>query len=222
MRRPAATAAALAAIALAVRAAIVPAVPLSAEEIAGACANAEGLAHCGRLIEAIQLERLPDLATRDGDVLYVTLYPSGRTMFADAASARETRTYALWDYLDPVNIAVIYTTRGDEAAFVLLQRASGRTFEVPAEPRLSPDRQRLVTADFCAEGCRNEVAIWRVGRDGVRKEGAWSPPEAWRDATARWRSADTVVVEYTRAGDAAPRTLERRLGEPGWTRLGEP
>lgn len=200
----------------------VAAVALTAEELTAACGNAEGLAHCGRLVEAIQMRRLPNLASRDGDLLYVTLYPSGRTMFADTASPGEARTYALWDYLDPVNVAVIYATRGDDAVFVLLQRASGRTVEVPAEPKLSSDRQRLLTADFCPERCRNEVAVWRVTRDGIRKEGAWSPRETWSDATAQWKSPDSIVIEYTRAGESVTRTLERRLGEPGWTRLGEP
>lgn len=198
---------------------IAAAVPLTPEEIASTCAGADGLAHCGRLIEAIQLKRLPGLAVREGDALHVSLFPSGRTSFQDAPEA--DRAYSLWDYLDPVNIAVIYVAHGDEASFLLLQRANARTFELPAEPKLAPDRQRIVTADFCAQGCRNEVAIWRVDRQGIQKESTFAPREPWADATARWKSADVVVIDYTPAQGAAS-SLERRLADPGWVRSGKP
>lgn len=195
---------------------------LTAPEVAAACANADGLAHCGRLIEEIQSKRLPGLATREGDTLHITLYPSGRASFSDTEASNGGRSYSLWDYLDAVNMAVIYVVRGDDASFVLLQRTNGRTFEVPSEPRLAPDRQRLVTADFCESRCTNEVAIFRVGRDVVRKEATWKPVEVWADATARWKSGDTVEIEYTRNGDATTRTLERRVDAPGWTRVAQP
>lgn len=198
------------------------AVPLGPEELTRVCAGADGLAHCGRRVEEIQLARLPNLATREGDVLHVTLYPNGRTSFADTTEPNGGRTYALWDYLDAVNMVVIYVTQGDDASFLLLQRTNGRTFEIPAEPRLSPDRLRIVTADFCPAQCSNEIAVWRVARDGVRKELRWSPRERWSDASARWKSPDGLEIEFSRADDTAARTIERRLGDPGWTRLGPP
>ncbi|MEP6656101.1 MAG: hypothetical protein ABJC33_02640 [Betaproteobacteria bacterium] len=198
------------------------AVALTAAEVAAACAGADGLAHCGRLIEDIQSKRLPALAVREGDTLHLTLYPSGRTSFADTPAPNGGRSYSLWDYLDSVNIAVLYVVQGDDASFALLQRTSGRTYEVPAEPRLAPDRQRLVTADFCESRCTNEVTLFRVSRDAVRKEASWKPAEAWIDATVRWKSADILEIEYTRSGDATTRTLERRLDATGWTRVAQP
>ena len=47
------------------------------EHVLELCLHAEGPAHCGRLIEAEQMKTLPDLATRDGDTLRVTMFPSG-------------------------------------------------------------------------------------------------------------------------------------------------
>ena len=205
---------------LASTAADVCAVPLTVEELAATCANADGLAHCGRLVEEIQLKRLPGLAVRDGDTLHVNLYPAGRTSFSDARDA--DRSFSLWDYLDPVNAVVLYVAHGDDASFLLLQRTTGRTFEFPAEPKLSPDRQRLLTADFCPSGCRNELTTWRIDRQGVRKEASWAPSERWADASARWKSADAVVVDYTRAADQSSGSIERRLAEPGWVRIATP
>jgi len=198
------------------------AAPLAPDEIATLCAQADGSAHCGRLVEGVQLKRLPNLAAREGAALKVSLYPAGTATFADTEALNGGRSYSLWDSLDPINAVLLYTTDGDAVTFTLLQRTNGRSFELPAEPRVSPDRQRLVTADFCETRCVNELAVWRVTRDGVRKEYAWKPREAWVDAAASWKDEDTVVVEYTPAGTAKPGTLERRLADPGWQRVAAP
>ena len=195
------------------------AAPLAVDEIAALCAGADGPAHCGRKVEEVQLKRLPSLATRDGATLRVSLYPSGMLPFTDKEAPAGGRFYSLWDFLDPINAVVLYTVDADDAKFTVVQRANGRQIELPAEPRASPDRQRLVTADFCPKRCVNEVAVWRVGRDGIRKELAWRPAEAWDDALATWTDADTLAVEYTIAGQTATKTLTRKLNDAGWQRV---
>jgi hypothetical protein len=200
----------------------VHATPLTPREVATTCAEADGPAHCGRLVEAVQLKRLPSLAVREGAALRISLFPSGAATFTDTEALNGGRTFSLWDAYSEINAVLLYTTDGDTIGFTLLQRASGRTVELPSEPRVSPDRQRLVTADFCATRCANELAVWRVLRDGVRKELAWSPTAAWEDATADWKDSDTVVIEYTAAGAAKQAALERRLSDAGWRRASGP
>jgi len=117
---------------------------------------------------------------------------------------------------------LLYTTDGDTVTFTLIQRNGGRRIELPNEPVLAPDRQRLVTADFCPTRCVNELAVWRVTRDGVHKELAWKPREAWADAGVQWKSAETLVVEFTPAGNGKAGVVERRLTDPGWQRLTAP
>jgi hypothetical protein len=198
------------------------AAPLSPDEVASRCAEAEDSSHCGRLIEEVQLKRLPNLAVRDGTTLRISLYPAGVATFADTEALNGGRSYSLWDYLDPINAVLLYTTDGDAVTFTLLQRVNGRKYELPTEPKLSPDRQRLVTADFCESRCVNELAVWRVSRDGVRKEYRWQPAETWIDAVAAWKDADTLVIEYTAAGASKPAVRERRLSDPGWIRATAP
>jgi len=220
-RAPGATAAGLA-LAAAFVALAANATPVTSQEIATICAEAEDPSHCGRLVEAVQMKRLPALAAREGTVLKVSLFPSGTVTFADTEALNGGRTFSLWDAYSEINAVLLYTTDGDNIGFLLLQRTNGRTVELPSEPRISPDRQRLVTADFCASRCVNELAVWRVSREGVRKELVWSPAATWADATATWKDPETIVVEYTAAAAATPAALERRLGDADWRRAGAP
>lgn len=195
------------------------AAPLTRAEIETACTGAEDAAHCGRLIETLRLPRLPGLARRDGNKLIVSLFPSGSTAFTDSDDPVNGRSYSLWDYLDGINSVVIYVTAGDNASFALLQRTTGRLVDLPAEPRLSPDRQRLAVVDVCAQHCGNEIAVWRVTRDGFRKELRWTPGTAWSDAGATWSDADTLQIEFNVDPAGAAATIARKLSDPTWTRI---
>jgi hypothetical protein len=206
----------LAAAALAAAAAMAHAAAPTPADIAALCANAEDQAHCGRLVEAQQLPRLAGLAVRDGDELRVSLYPSGTASFRDAVRVTGAQTYSLWDSLDRINAVLLFTTDGDRSGFLLLTRANGKQYRLPAEPVLAPDRQYLVTADFCTEGCDNEVALWRVTRDDVRKDRVLRPGVAWSDVTATWRDSDTIVIEFKRNGDDAPQRLQLAPGDSRW------
>ena len=190
----------------------------TAVQVGELCKDAEDQAHCGRLIEQAQIKRLPGMAERNGDELRITLFPTGVATFRDSVPVTGAKTFALWDYLDRINAVVLFATDGDQTGFVLLQRTNGKQFRLPSEPTLSPDRQYLVTADFCASGCEGELAVWRVTRDDLRKTLAWKPPAPWSDANATWKDADTLRIEYTVDGETAPRTVERRLDASGWSK----
>lgn len=207
--------AALAVAALAV-AAGAAAIPPTREEVIAWCTDADGMAHCARKIEEQQMKRLPGLAKRDGNDLDVALFPSGTRRFSDVDRAVDPISFALYDSLDPINAVLIYKIAGDRASYVLLQRAGNRVTELPSEPALAPNRQRLATADFCESGCANELTVWRVTREGVVRELVHRPAERWSDAIPRWKDAETVVVEYDAPDGGARRTFERRLSQAGW------
>jgi hypothetical protein len=198
------------------------AAPLSTDELAAACSGADGSANCARRVEDIQLKRLPNLAVREGDTLKVSLYPTGVVTFTDTEALHGGRTFALWDFVSEINAVVLFMTDAGNASFVFLQRTNGRRQDLPAEPKLSPDRARIATADFCASSCLNELAVWRVTKDGVQKELSWKPAQPWEDAGVAWKDAGTLVVEYTPAGASVGVKLERRLADPGWRRHDAP
>ena len=195
------------------------AAPLSQAELTKLCSEAEGVAHCGRLVEAEQLKRLPGLAVREGNTLRVTLFPTGNVTFTDVDTPSGGSSFALWDHYSAINATLLFTTKDDDAGFVLLQRATGKQTPLPSEPALAPDRQRFATADFCETRCENRLVVWRIARDGVSREVEWKPADAWADAAVRWQDPTTLVVEYTPVGASEPKTLERKLGEAGWISL---
>jgi hypothetical protein len=192
-------------------------ISLPAAQVAELCANAEDQAHCGRLIEDVQLKRLPGLAVRDGDDLKVSLFPSGVTTFRDSVAITGAKSFTLWDYFDRINAVVLFTTDGDQTGFVLLQRANGKQYRLAADPTLSPDRQHLVTVDICAKICDGEIAVWRVTRDDIVKELTWKPQPPWSDASATWIDADTIRFDYT-VGSEERRKQDRRLNDAVWSR----
>ncbi len=209
----------VAGIVLLVLAASLRAAAPSPERVLELCAQVEGPAHCARLVEAEQLKGLPNLAVRDGDTLTVTLFPSGLRTFVDDTASRNGITYTLWDYWSPVNAVVLFTTNGERLGYAVLQRAGGQLTALPAEPLLAPDRQRLAMADFCAKGCDNEVSVWRVTRDGIRKEYGWKPVATWSDVNATWKDADALTIQYTPSGEDKPQTIERKLSASDWRRF---
>lgn len=195
------------------------AAPPTAAELARICAHAEDEAHCGRLVEAPRLGPLKHIVTREGDALRIELVPTGSTVFRDAINIVGARSYAVWDYVEDLDAIVLFATNGDHTEFWWVQRRGGGEFRLPSEPVLAPGHRRFATADFCAQDCANEVAIWRVDAGGVRKELAFAPHETWSDAGVTWKSADTVAIEYTTAATTTPRTIERRLNDGTWTRI---
>jgi len=191
---------------------------LSDTEIAEICGQAEDAAHCGRLIEESQLKRLPNLARREGNALMISLFPSGVATFTDSDDPVNGRSYSLWDYLDGINAVLVYTTAGEKASFTLLTRANNRRYELPTEPKLSPDRQRLVTVDVCQTRCSKEIAVWRITPESLRKELVWNAG-GWADATAQWKDAETLAIEYSVDGATPAGTVERKLSDPSWKRV---
>ena len=187
------------------------AAPLTPAELTRLCTNAEDQAHCGRLVEASRLPALKKIVTREGDELRIALVPAGLTVFRDAINIIGARTYAVWDYVEDVDAIVLFATDGDRTEFWLVQRRGGAEFRLPSEPVLAPGHKRFATADCCADGCANELAIWRIDDPGVRKELAGNPAEPWRDAGVTWKGTETLAIEYTPDSDARPRSLERRL-----------
>lgn len=196
------------------------AAPISRADLVSLCADAEDQAQCGRLVEAKQIRAVSRFVERDGSELRVQLVPYGVSVFRDTDSALGGgTTFAVWDYVPDLDTLVLFTTRGERTGFLLLQRKGGGETPLPSEPVVAPDQRHFATADVCAQGCDNQVAVWRISRDGARKDATWKPPADWTDVTVAWRGANAIALEYVSANDAQAHTVERRLDDASWVRV---
>jgi hypothetical protein len=185
-----------------------------ARELAALCTGAEGPVHCGRLVEAAQLARSPGLATRSGDELTVRLRDGRTRAFADGKDA----SFAMWGEIEAADAVVLMTTRAEAIGFTVIQRATGSLAELPSEPIPSPDGAHFATADFCDKGCDNEIAVWRVSPERIRKDRFFRPRTTWRDVTLRWKDGNTLHIERQTPA-SAPSAFDFRLTDPGWMRI---
>ena len=197
---------------------IAHAAPIARADLVALCKDAEDQAQCGRLVEARQLKSLSRIAERNGDELRVQLAPAGLTVFHDTINVTGARTYAVWDYLEDLDTLVLFTTVGERTGFMLVQRRTGDEYRVPAEPVMSPDARHFATADVCAQECDNEVAVWRIARDGVRKEAAWTPPATWSDV--RYGPSSFARTTASNGSTAMRKSPSRRAGTAGCCAVG--
>jgi hypothetical protein len=198
---------------------VVQATPIPRAQLVSLCAEAEDQAQCGRLVEARQLRSLSRFVERNGDELRVQLSPFGLSVFHDSVNPTGATTYAVWDYLENLDTLVLFTTRGERTGFLLVQRRGGEEYRIPSEPVIAPDEHHFVTADFCERECDNQVAVWRIARDGIRKEATWTPPAGWSDVSVTWRGPNAIALEYTLQNESQPRTIERRLDDRSWQKV---
>jgi hypothetical protein len=195
---------------------VAPASPLPVEQVRVLCAGASDPSDCGKRVEAAQLARFPELAKREGDSLTISMTGTEPKRYVD----REAETWAVWGYYPAIDAVLLYTVRhADTLGFTLLLRATGAEAPLANEPLLSPDSSRLVTSDFCAKGCDNEIVVWRVERESARKERLYRPRTEWQDVSVRWKDAATLAVERRTASAPTPLAFDFRLSDPGWTRV---
>lgn len=196
-------------------AAIAHAAPIARADLTALCLEAEDVADCGHRVEARQMQAYPRVFSRDGDELRISLVPFGRTAYRDALDVRGMRSYAAWDYVEDLDVAVLFTSYAGHIGFMLVLRRTGDEYAIPAEPVFSPDRRRFVTTDVCPRECDNEVTVWRIDAKGVTREAVWRPPTDWSDASATWRTNGTIALEFSTL-DGSTQTIERRLADPMW------
>ena len=199
---------ALAGVLLVVAASLATAAAPTPEQVAQICANAEGPAHCGRLIEEAQLKMLPNLARRDGDTLTISLFPAGQRAFVDALAANTDVRVAV------ANIARARAALRGARSDRLPQSQIG----AGANYGRSPEGQRLPGADredWSVDVGLNvayEVDLFgRVSRSVEAARGDSAAAEANADAVRVIVVSDTTEAYADAAAGAARRDVARRI-----------
>ena len=188
----------------------------SAEQYAKLCANTADPADCGKRLEAVQLKNAGGVVKRDGDLLAVMVPGEPPFLFADKPGEAGPN-HSFYAYNAIADAVVLFRAQADKIDFVLVQRSTLSTTELPNEPFFNSDGRYFLTVDFCSDGCENRLAVWRFERRGPARERVFSPRTPWTDAGASWGSPRRLVVDYTEAGKQASMNLE--MNDPRWTVL---
>lgn len=211
----------LALASIAARAAASPGA-LSDVEFVALCRGAEHREHCGRLVEAEILKRHPGLAQRQDRRLAVKLNGGALREFVDREGSADgklpDRAVSIWAY-DPRNdFLILWVQEGERSNYLIMNRETGLSVEMPAEPIGSPDHLRFAVADFCAEGCRNELTLWEVQIYRLRRARTLVPKPPWADAEVQWKDRHTLAIEAKRTGPEGPTLnyFEIDLGDVRW------
>lgn len=195
---------------------------LSDAEFVALCRGAEHREHCGRLVEAEILKRHPGLAQRQDRRLAVKLNGGALREFVDREGSADgklpDRAVSIWAYDSRNDFLIFWVQEGERSNYLTMNRETGLTVEMPAEPIGSPDHLRFAVADFCAEGCRNELGLWEVQIHRLRRARTLAPTPPWIDAEVRWKDRHTLAIEAKRTGPAGPTLnyFEIDLGDSRW------
>ena len=194
-----------------------PSVPApSAEQYARLCANTADPADCGKRLETVQIKSAGGVVKRDGDLLAVMVPGEPPFLFADKPGEAGPN-HSFYAYNAIADAVVLFRAQADKIDFLIVQRSTLSTTELPNEPFFNSDGRYFLTVDFCKEGCENRLAIWRFERRGPARERVFSPRTSWTDAGASWGSPRRLVVDYTEDGKQASMNLD--MNDPRWTVL---
>ncbi len=195
---------------------------LSDAEVVALCRGAEHREHCGRLVETEQLRRHPGLAERQARRLAIKLNGGAWREFLDREGSADGKTpdraVSVWAY-DPRNdFITLWVQEGERSIYLLMNRETGLTVEMPSEPVGSPDHLRFAVADFCEQHCRNELTLWEVQIHRLRRARTLQPASPWADAEVSWKDRHTLAIEAKRIGPAGPSMnyFEIDLGDVRW------
>jgi hypothetical protein len=198
------------------------AAPPTNQEIVELCTRAEDPPHCGKLIERRQLLSHGSIAQRDGPTLTLNLRGKGQPVrFRDVDDAVAPRDYSLWDVIDAIDCAVVWLQEGESSRYLLVNLGTGVVYDMPGEPLPSPDAHYVASADFCPRGCANELALWEVKGQHLRKALVYGTSAGWTDAGVRWTGERALALEIEIRPDprrVEHRSLELSLDDPAWRR----
>jgi hypothetical protein len=185
-------------------------------QFAKLCTNTADPADCGKKVEAEQIRRAGAVVKRDGNLLAVTVPGEPPYLFEDVPGEAGPN-FSFFSYHAPSDSVVLYRARADKIDFVLVNRATTSTTDLPNEPFFNSDGRFFVTADFCKDECENRLSVWRFERRGPARERVFTPRSTWTDAGVSWGSPRRLVVDYTEDGKNVSMNLD--MNDPRWTVL---
>jgi hypothetical protein len=174
------------------------------------------------------LQELAPLASRDGKTLSLTLLTTAQVKLQSAdscAAPGNCRIYRLQGLSPDRQFFDVALQRYEAATRFWIARASGKQYDVHAEPHVSPDQTRIVTANAADFGSLNGVFLWEIRGGELIEQFRLEPTEYALYRFVRWSSPHAVELSKLSQADkaicpssqmmSAPARLTRQDGK--WT-----
>lgn len=166
------------------------------------CAGILNWGDCGRVVEAAQLARYPQIR-RDSTGLHLPIEGGSLAVLADSrddsSGSAGVVVHTLVRVLDDIDAYLVAVHYYEGGAFLLVSRQTGKLTKIDVAPAISPDRRRLVTASwsgFAGYGA-DRLRIYELDGDSLLLEWEYEPEGEWVIEKAGWLN-DSTVMAFTR------------------------
>lgn len=174
------------------------------------CAAQKSSLACARNIEAGELSaRYGNRVARcRPNALCITLAKSTLTLEDRKLDADQSIQYHYIAFLPELKLHIVHAQHWEGSQFLAIHHETGRSADIIGYPVASPDRQRFaaVSMDLLAGFSPNGVELWRIEGGRLHREARFDTD--WGPANAKWRSADSLVVDKFCENDEKPGTTK--------------
>lgn len=167
--------------------------------------------------ETLRIERFKENVRRDGDTLYLKVESGAYLTLKDPKSCDLYLPcdYEFVDYYIDSGFYLIFAGYYEGEDYIMISDKDGKKYSVTDIPRLSPDKERFVSASACEAFCRNGVFIWRIVDGDLVSELSYEPFEPPVNEYAlysfiEWTDDKTILLsKYIRSiEEFCPKTLD--------------
>ena len=186
------------------------------EGIRAICGHRSLLA-CGKQIEPILLARHPEIASRNGDALTLSVAEDKPVIFKNidckCESSVEYHLVGRIQVESKPGYLLVGARRWEGHGYVLVHRATGELLPVQSVPVVSPDGERFVdlSLDLEAGYLPNYIRIYRLAHAGQELEWSRSFPDSG-PSDAVWLDSERLILVENRISQVpeAPFGITRR------------
>lgn len=150
-------------------------------ELDDICKNIDNSYKCAQAIENYQQKHWGQYFTRKNGQMELALMNGGNIFLKDTDDTPTTAPekvllYSFRDYIQSIGYFLIHVQTYEDFSYLMISAKSGKRFDIPAPPHLSPSNARFVAVSAKDYGF-NGIEIWKITLDTLQLEWRYEPKE---------------------------------------------
>ena len=183
-----------------------------------ACRNIQNFYECAQAVEKTQLPRYPQLVSRQGGNLRLTLKSGKVVELKDVnIDGQELKTvlYSFREFLPDLGYYLVQEDFYEGGGYLMVNCQNGKRYPLHDLFLLSPDRKRLATVLNSEAHNPTAIQIWSISPEKMTME--WSfDPKVWGPTDGAWQNNDTLTFAKTNDDGVRLETMMVRKDQTGW------